>query len=237
MGERLVVEIKRNDRPIASIYYHWSAYTRPAVNIVHSMYKHVLAESATMTDQQLQLALIRFAENTVAYGYIGESKEGATVRAMIEQAIEDADDSAKEMLTNMLTSHGGICLEDRDLASKLFPDETFAKDISRNEGLVAISEQSMLDNQRWAEGMVLIDLSANTVLNGLAYEYDVKDYLYECEDRNEDCFTDPDDLTKIPINIADFKLDEIEIVKDVLDINEDETWLRFEDKIFEIISG
>jgi hypothetical protein len=190
-----------------------------------------------MTDDQLLLALIRFAENTVAYGYIGESPEREAVLAQIEQTIKDADESMRNTLTKMLTSHGGLCFEDRALAARLFPDETFTEEISRNEGLVAISEKSIIDTRQWAEGMITIDLSTKKVLNDLAYEYTIEEYLEECEENGEDSFTDPDDIVRIPINIADFKLEEIEIVKDVVDINDDESWLRFEDKIFQIISG
>jgi hypothetical protein len=84
--------------------------------------------------------------------------------------------------------------------------------------------------------MIAIDIGTKKVWNDLAYEYTIEEYLEECEE-NDESFADPDDLVRIPIDIADFNLAEIEIVKDVIDINEDECWLRFEDKIFQIRSG
>lgn len=62
MGQRLVVTIERNEKPIAKLYYHWSAYTGDALyvtrDIIHCIYNH-----KDETDREMLLRLIRFCEN------------------------------------------------------------------------------------------------------------------------------------------------------------------------------
>lgn len=62
MGQRLVVTIERNEKPIAKLYYHWSAYTGDALyvtrDIVHCIYNH-----KEETDREMLLRLIHFCED------------------------------------------------------------------------------------------------------------------------------------------------------------------------------
>lgn len=63
MGQRLVVTIERGEeRPLAKLYFHWSAYTGDALyvtrDIVHCIYNH-----KDETDKEMLLRLIRFCEN------------------------------------------------------------------------------------------------------------------------------------------------------------------------------
>ena len=61
MGQRLVVTIKNNEKDLAKIYYHWSAYTVSALyeakKLVDCIYNH-----KDETEKELQLRLIRFCE-------------------------------------------------------------------------------------------------------------------------------------------------------------------------------
>lgn len=61
MGQRLVVTIESMGKPIAAIYYHWSAYTRSALeetrDIINCIY-----DSEYITEKELQHRLIRFCE-------------------------------------------------------------------------------------------------------------------------------------------------------------------------------
>lgn len=61
MGQRLVVTIERTEKPIAKLYFHWSAYTGDALyatrDIVHCIYNH-----KDETDKDMLLRLIRFCE-------------------------------------------------------------------------------------------------------------------------------------------------------------------------------
>ena len=62
MGQRLVVTIERNEKPLAKIYYHWSAYTGSALyvtrDLIHCIYNH-----EHETDAEMLLRLIHFCEN------------------------------------------------------------------------------------------------------------------------------------------------------------------------------
>ena len=62
MGQRLVVTIERSEKPLAKLYFHWSAYTGDALyvtrDIVHCIYNH-----SDETDAEMLLRLIRFCED------------------------------------------------------------------------------------------------------------------------------------------------------------------------------
>lgn len=62
MGQRLVVTIEKNEKEIAKIYYHWSAYTLSALmqtqEIIDCIYDH-----NDETEKEMLLRLIRFCEN------------------------------------------------------------------------------------------------------------------------------------------------------------------------------
>ena len=61
MGQRLVVTVEKNQKELAKIYFHWSAYTVSALyetqKIVDCIYNH-----EDETEKELQLRLIRFCE-------------------------------------------------------------------------------------------------------------------------------------------------------------------------------
>lgn len=61
MGQRLVVTVERSNKPLARLYFHWSAYTGDALyvtrDIVHCIYNH-----KDETDRDMLLRLIRFCE-------------------------------------------------------------------------------------------------------------------------------------------------------------------------------
>lgn len=77
MGQRLVVSIERSEKPIAKLYFHWSAYTGDALyvtrDIVHCIYNH-----KEETDRDMLLRLIRFCEERG--GCIDGRDEGEEVR-------------------------------------------------------------------------------------------------------------------------------------------------------------
>lgn len=62
MGQRLVITVQSGGENIARIYYHWSAYTRSALEEARDIVKCIQAAN-TKNKRQLQLALIRMCEN------------------------------------------------------------------------------------------------------------------------------------------------------------------------------
>ena len=61
---------------------------------------------------------------------------------------------------------------------KMFPNETFISDGSRNCGLIAISEKGMEELQEWSEGDVIIDID-NDLINFYVYwgHESLEDYI------------------------------------------------------------
>lgn len=77
MGQRLVVTVGRSEKPLAKLYFHWSAYTGDALyvtrDIVHCIYNH-----QDEADREMLLRLIRFCEKRG--GCIDGRENGAEVR-------------------------------------------------------------------------------------------------------------------------------------------------------------
>lgn len=77
MGQRLVVSIQNNGKELATVYYHWSAYTVSALwetsKLARCIFNH-----KDETEEELKLRLIRFCEengggincNTEEFKYI-----------------------------------------------------------------------------------------------------------------------------------------------------------------------
>ena len=90
---------------------------------------------------------------------------------------------------------------------EMYPNETFKEDGSRNEGLIAITEDGMNNLYGWAEGTLEINLDDGYVYN---HVYDVET-LDEYNDwREEECKLDDFELLDIDLNVIEFdKLDEV----------------------------
>ena len=237
MGERLVIKIKRNDQLLSTIYYHWSAYSEPAINLATSLYERVLSNADNMTDDELQIALIRFAELTTGIGHftsIEDREKGFD--AWLKNA-EERGDMVPEMLADVLLRHGGLDAADKNLAAKKFPDEKFETEgISRNEGLVAISIETISDQLKWAEGTIDIDLDTKLVLNDVLYAYDIEGYLAETEDFDDDEYVEVDDLPQIPVDLSEFQLEDVALVKELISLHRG-SFMRYGDVIYEMKEG
>lgn len=59
MGQRLVVSIQNNGKELATVYYHWSAYTVSALWEVGKLVKRIFNHQDE-TEEELKLRLIRF---------------------------------------------------------------------------------------------------------------------------------------------------------------------------------
>ena len=61
MGQRLVVSVQNEGKELATIYYHWSAYTVSALYEVSKLAKCIFNHKDE-TEEELKLRLIRFCE-------------------------------------------------------------------------------------------------------------------------------------------------------------------------------
>lgn len=80
MGQRLVITVQSGSENIARIYYHWSAYTRSALEEARAIVEY-LDDIDPKTIPQTQLALIRLCEKNGG-GIDGglDSREGAYIQ-------------------------------------------------------------------------------------------------------------------------------------------------------------
>ena len=66
---------------------------------------------------------------------------------------------------------GGVDIDDRKVFEEKYPAEEFSNDVNRSYGLIAISEDSMAQQQKWSEGDLTIDFDAEKVYNGVMFTY------------------------------------------------------------------
>ena len=181
MGQRLVVTVKRNEKEIAKIYYHWSAYTYSALyetrNIINCIYNHT-----DETEKELLLRLIRFCENNGG-GIDGVQSEFDYIRS-------------------------------------LYPDEMFKdRDISRSNGLIALSEKCMHDMQGWSEGDVYIDLDTDQVDFCVYCSYEnLEEYIEERKSWDEDFDeTEMENIPEFDFDLGQFDVNDIDAIIASLD--------------------
>lgn len=174
MGQRLVVTVRSMGEDLCKMYFHWSAYTIPALMEVRDMMAEFPME--TKSKDEAILYFIRYCE-----------KNGG--------GISDG--------------YGG---KEWNYITEKYPNEKFKVDgISRNNGLIGISEEKMDSIQSWSEGDIIIDLDEMTVHNEVFWFYDGIDaYNEELVDR-EDELTTLDDIPEVG-EVGDFDLEDIDDV-------------------------
>lgn len=106
------------------------------------------------------------------------------------------DESESELLLRLIRfcekNGGGISNgpegEEWKYIQNLYPSEVFkAEGISRNYGLISLSEKEMAESQCWSEGDVIIDLDEEMVNFGVYCGYeDVEEYIEERKSWDDD---------------------------------------------------
>ena len=89
MGQRLVVSIQNNGKELATVYYHWSAYTVSALyetsKLVRCIFNH-----KDETEEELKLRLIRFCYENGG-GISGDDYEFEHIRSLYPNEIFKED--------------------------------------------------------------------------------------------------------------------------------------------------
>lgn len=131
MGQRLILDVfedvSTDEKPIANIYYHWSAYTLSAMEeAIQFLWKY---ETSLETDPDL------------------------TLRQRLYKIIDG--------------NGGGFSKSHIQTELNTYPE---LKDVyierdswSRNQGLIAFSEDDQVDNNNWGEGFAVIDLKTRKI--------------------------------------------------------------------------
>lgn len=196
MGQRLVITVQKNEKELAKIYYHWSAYTTSALYEARDLINHL--KDNYKNERDLQLDLIRFVEG-----------RGGCI---------DGGEGSKEF----------------NKIQEIFPNEDFSSSGSRNEGLIAITEDGMDDIQRWSEGDLIVDLDDNLIEN------EVLDYYRDIEQFNE-YYEENYTLDKIPELKNDIDYIPFDNLNNVIEELNEDHWVyrrrtfRSEDEIYVLI--
>lgn len=121
---------------------------------------------------------------------------------------------------------GGGITDDKDFeeAKRLYPDHNFkTDDISRNNGLIAITADGMNNNLSWAEGTIDIDFDNDLINNNVFWGYDDVDQINEEYEYDDDEKLKDSDILVPHISVEQFHFDQIDEVDDILVSNR---WLQ-----------
>lgn len=213
MGQRLVISIyadKSTADPLATIYYHWSAYTVPAAEAMEKLIgkiqewedrngKHII----DLPEKEAKLALVRIGESLYAV-----SDEDA---GKMQSAIDNSDMSpdAKDLSSQLLANRrrgSGVSNEEAKRLETLYPGETFHLG-ARNYGLIDVTQQGMRESLDWAEADGSLYLDERTFWLGVAFAYGTEEWDESCADWG---MPTADKLPKLDFDpTAEFSADEI----------------------------
>lgn len=196
MGQRLVIVLETDEKRLAAMYFHWSAYPISTIMEVNSLIE-TIPESAwgknpSLSYKELQLALIRYAES---HGGGISGGKGSSEWCYIQ---------------------------------KMFPKEDFIVDeISRNEGLICISDDGIEDLIAWADGIVYVGLDDGIICN------------YVCDDFKLTGYPSDDEIIKLPVNPVEYSYREsgtlAEFVSNLTEPNTPFKYFVFGDYGFDLI--
>ena len=138
MGQRLVVDLIQNDKVVAAIYYHWSAYFASTIYELAKLSKAILKAEEENKDKLF--AIIQMLEEDQVYQFMNEDK----------------------------IRHGGVCgsNEEMEAAMKLFPNYIPKREnLNRNCGIISFTEEGIKDFHDWEEGHAEINLDTHEISN------------------------------------------------------------------------
>jgi len=161
MGQRLLVKVNKGEERIASIYYHWSAYTLSSLMECYNICKAFdedenINENSDIKD--IQLWLIRYVENCKDMFYT---------------------DSAGGIV-------GGKNSEEFKRITAIYPNETFNTNVNRNDGLIAITDEGKEEIENCIEGYAYVNLDGLYIGTDCWFLNSEEDYkeLNSLEDEN-----------------------------------------------------
>lgn len=141
MGQRLVMTIYETvdaAEPLAAVYLHWSAYTISAFEEAAYLLRHLEGARCRVKEEWQKRIVEAYLHN---------------------QYPEDS----QKLFPEWKGKHGGVCLKDKTLAGRLWPDlDLDMANLDSNQGLVAISPEQIEGLQKWSEGDANIYLDAMT---------------------------------------------------------------------------
>lgn len=194
MGQRLVITIHAFDEDIATIYYHWSAYTTTAIQEARDIIDKVDWFNTSNKDE-LVLLITRYLESC----------------------------------------GGGVDIHDRKVFEEKYPGEEFSNDVDGSYGLIAISEDSMAQQQNLSQGDLTIDFDTEKVYNEVMFTYESdEEFKQEWTDAGlEDDDIDVKNIKQLLFDPAEVHFFALDSAIEELD---DLQFCRCFDQIYELIT-
>ena len=164
-------------------------------------------------------------------------------RDIINCIYSHEDGTESELLLRLIrfceNNGGGIraTTEEFSYVQSVYPNETFVtENYSRNNGLIALSEEGMAAMQLWSEGDVYIDLDVDQVDFCVYCGYeDLDDYVKERLSWDGDFnVSEVDDIPEFDFDLGRFDVNDIDAIIASLDTT-DAHIIKCNDEICEII--
>ena len=200
MGQRLVIGVRRNEdsdeKLLCALYFHWSAYPSTTIDELSKVVKGISSEL-----------------NTTDFS----SKTDEEIQLAMIRTIENLGGGID----------GGDGSLEWHIIKEKFPNEKFkTENISRNSGLIAISEECIRRMYEMAQGTAEIYLNDNTVSTDVWWSYNNYEEFVkeEGDDIGEDKFTKVDfDL------MGTLKWDSLDTIEEIIRTNH---YIKFPDGSF-----
>lgn len=188
---------------LANCYYHWSAYTTSAayttIGIMEKLEQPGQPARSNITTAVQQLCRAVHALMDTGATFDPEEKQAAlTILHMLyDTAYPDEPDVAHDINNLIITLNNDT------------------RDVDRVDGMIAVTNDAIVDNASWSEGDVSISVDDNTCNFGVIWHLEPNEY--DPDDYDKEDLKNP---TKLPINLNDdLDLDDMRRFYDALDMS------------------
>lgn len=228
MGQRLVIQNQINGESVNVNYYHWSAYTESSIEELKEFANRLSVNYKNRSDSFLDML-------TDAGRELIEKLDNSSLT-----------DNEKIDLFNLMTyfSVSGTGASDKDSLKYLsqFTNDTNRQNVSRNEGLLAITEDDQEDTLGWSEGTLIVDWAFTNqgYPNFEQTVFDFSDLFFRLdEDEYNEYYNESEDnpissLEKCPYPTRNVPLSQIEELQNNFD-EHSHIWVGDNNEIFTFI--
>lgn len=168
MGQRLVITVQNCGKNLAKIYYHWSAYSRSALDEARLLIHHIQQYGNVLSPNEVRpircyscgAPVIGDKCDHCGTPYHGHSITEKDMQLVLIRFCEQNGGG----ITGRAGEYEAVC--------SMFPGQSFKTEgISRNDGLIALTQDGMDSLQCWSEGDITIDLASERLYNTVLYAY------------------------------------------------------------------
>lgn len=166
MGQRLNIEIMKNDKVLANAYYHWSAYTSSALELCAYIIEEIKNVPDVLPGASFDTPFSRKqieSAQSLAEKFKQQKPEIKTFT--MPGTVSSADQDLLFAIRLLEGTGAGINEDEQEriLAEGLCSGITFRSAIDRNTGLLSITEEGMNETRCWQERQATIDLDRKRV--------------------------------------------------------------------------